>query len=248
MFRGRTAFTTLIVVLGGSGVAAAASQLPDLVESTVSVSQQGRSLRVSDVVRNRGGTTAMASRTGYYLAHIRIGSRSVGLLRPATASRGSKTLRISSSVPQGSWRLLACADAGARIRESNERNNCRSAIGLVEVGDLVPPTFAGLMRATTCIPGPVGGSVRYSPYSLGWVPATDNVTPTSEIIYLIYEASVAGGEDFSRPTYTTSAGATSFATPLLPDNVSHYFVVRAMDGTGNRDTNEVERLGTNLCL
>jgi hypothetical protein len=92
------------------------------------------------------------------------------------------------------------------------------------------------MRATTCIPGPVGGSVRYSPYSLGWIPATDNVTPKNEIIYLVYEASIAGGEDFSRPTYMTSAGATSFTTPLLPDNVSHYFVVRAMDGTGNRDT------------
>jgi hypothetical protein len=248
MFRGRSAVATLIVVLGGGGVAVAASQLPDLVESRVSVSQQGRSLRVSDVVRNRGGTTATASKTGYYLARVRIGTRSVESLRPATASRSSKALRIPSSVPQGSWRLLACADAGARIRESNERNNCRSAIGLVEVGDLVPPTFAGLMRATTCIPGPVGGSVRYSPYSLGWRPATDNVTPTNEIIYLVYEASVAGGEDFSRPTYTTSAGATSFTTPVLPDNVTHYFVVRAMDGTGNPDTNEVERLGTNLCL
>jgi hypothetical protein len=248
MFRGRTAFAALVVILGGSGVAVAASQLPDLVESAISVSQQGRTLRVTDVVTNRGGTTAMASRTGYYLARIRIGTRSVGSLRPTQASRGSKTLRIPSSVPPGSWRLFACADEGVRIHESNERNNCRSAMGLVEVGDLVPPTFPGLIRATTCIPGPVGGSIRYSRYSLGWEPATDNGTPPNEIVYLVYEASAPGGEDFSTPTYTTPPGATSFATPLLPDNVSHYFVVRAMDRAGNHDANEVERLGSNLCL
>jgi hypothetical protein len=248
MFRGRTAFAVLIVVLGGSGVAVAASQLPDLSESAVSVSQQGRTVRVTDVVSNRGGTTAMASRTAYYLARIRIGTRSVGPLRPKTASRGSKALRVPSSVPPGSWRLLACADAGGRIHESNEQNNCRSAMRRVEVGDLVPPTFAGLMRATTCIPGPVGGRIRYSGYVLRWGPATDNVTPPAEIIYLVYEASAPGDEDFSTPAYTTPPGATSFTTPLLPDNVSHYFVVRATDGAGNRDANEVERLGSNLCV
>jgi CARDB len=248
MSKGRTAFAVLIVVMGGSGVAVAASGLPDLVESAVSVSQQGRTVRVTDAVSNRGGSPATASRTGYYLARIRIGTRSVGSLGTATASRGSKAFRIPSSVPPGSWRLFACADAGARIHESNEQNNCRSAKLRVEVGDLVPPTFAGLMRATTCIPGPVGGSVRYSRYSLSWEPATDNVTPPDEISYLVYEASAAGGEDFSTPTYTTPPGATSFTTPLLPDNVLHYFVVRATDTAGNRDANHVERLGSNLCV
>jgi len=121
-------------------------------------------------------------------------------------------------------------------------------MGLVEVGDLVPPTFAGLTRATTCIPGPVGGSIRYSSYLLAWDPATDNLTPPNEIIYLVYEASAVGGEDFSTPTYTTPRGATSFTTPLLPDNVPHYFVVRATDGAGHRDANKVERLGSNLCV
>jgi hypothetical protein len=248
MFRGRTAFAGVIVVLGVSRVAVAASRLPDLSESAVSVSQQGRIVRVTDVVSNRGGTTATASKTGYYLARIRIGTRSIGSLPPKTASRGSTALRIPSSVEPGSWRLLACADAGGRIHESNERNNCRSAMRRVEVGDFVPPTFAGLMRATTCIPGPVGGSVRYSRYSLTWQPATDDVTPPNEIIYLVYESSLPGAEDFSAPAYTTPPGAKAFTTPLLPDNVSHYFVVRAADRADNRDLNEVERLGSNLCV
>jgi hypothetical protein len=94
----------------------------------------------------------------------------------------------------------------------------------------------------------VGGSVRYSSHSLGWKAATDGVTTPNEIIYLVYEAHAAGDEDFSRPTYITPPGATSFATPLLPDNVSHYFAVRAIDKAGNRDANEVELPGTNLCV
>lgn len=248
MSTSRRGCATLIVLLTGSGFAGGASQRPDLVESAVSISQHGTTLQVTDVARNRGETTAAASVTGYYLARVRIGGRSVGRLGPASASRGSKQIRIPGSVPQGSWSLLACADDGARIHESNERNNCRPARRHVLVGDLTPPTFAGLLRATTCIPGPVGGPVRYSRYSLQWDPATDKVTPTSEIVYLVYEASVAGNEDFSTPTFTTPPGATSFATPLLPADVSHYFVVRAIDRAGNHDANKSERLGTNLCV
>ncbi len=244
----RTACAVLLIGLIGGSAVAAAPLRPDLVESAVSVSQHGRTLRVTDIARNRGETAAPASRTGYYLARRQIGSRSVGPLRARTRSRGSKTLTIPLSVPPGSWRLLACADARARIHESDERNNCRAATQPVEVGDDTPPRFAGLIRATTCIPGPVGGTVRYSHYFLQWEPAADNVTPQSEILYEIYDAHASGGEDFSSPTYTTPPGATSFTTPLLPDNVSHYFVVRAMDKAGNRDANKVERLGTNLCL
>lgn len=40
---------------------------------------------------------------------------------------------------------------------------------------------------------------------------------------------------------------TTFVTPLLPDDETYYFVVRARDEAGNRDANDVERLGVNLC-
>jgi hypothetical protein len=46
----------------------------------------------------------------------------------------------------------------------------------------------------------------------------------------------------------TPPGATSFVTPTLPDNGSYYFVVRARDAAGNRDTNTIERAGRNLCV
>jgi hypothetical protein len=186
--------------------------------------------------------------TRYYLGRQRIGVRSIGRLRPGASSRGSKTLRIPSSLPSGSYRLLACADARKRIRESNERNNCRAARQPVEVSDRTPPIFAGLKRATTCIPGPAGGEVRYSHYYLQWDPASDNVTSRGELVYRVYQTNAPGGETLSRPTYTTPAGATAFTTPLLPDDRSYYFLVRVTDRAGNQDSNRVERFGTNLCV
>ncbi len=237
----------MIGLMGGSALAGTPVR-PDLVETVVSLSQHGPSLRVRDTVRNGGAATAPSSATGYYLAHVRIGGRSVGRLRPRASSRGSRTVTIPSTIAPGSYRLLACADDRRRIRESNERNNCRATSSLVQVSDRTPPLFAGLKRATTCIPGPVGGEVRSSHYYLQWDRAGDDVTPQSRIVYDVYQATAPRGESFSQPTYTTSAGATSFTTPLLPDNASYYFVVRARDKAGNRDSNRVEHLGMNLCL
>jgi len=113
--------------------------------------------------------------------------------------------------------------------------------------DNIPPTFAGLKSATTCIPGPIAGG-RTTSYNLSWDPATDNVTPPKRIVYDVYQAETSGGEDFSTPTYTTPAGATSFATPPLPADKYFYFVVRARDQAGNSDANKVERQRQNLCV
>ena len=112
--------------------------------------------------------------------------------------------------------------------------------------DRTPPKFAGLKSATTCVPGPTNG--QSTSYHLGWEPATDNVTPAEKIVYDIYQATSPGGEDFSSATYTTRRGDTSFATPPLPADKLFYFVVRARDRAGNRDSNQVERQGVNLCV
>ena len=113
--------------------------------------------------------------------------------------------------------------------------------------DHTPPTFAGLKSATTCVPGPIGGGTTTS-YNLRWDAGADNVSPSSTIVYLVYQANAPGAEDFSTPTYTTAAGATSFATPPLPADKPVYFVVRARDRAGNIERNTVERQGENLCV
>ena len=112
--------------------------------------------------------------------------------------------------------------------------------------DRTPPTFAGLQSAITCVPGPVGAGLSTS-YRLEWEPATDDVTPSTKIVYDVYQATKPDGEDFTSPTYTVRHGATSFTTPPLPTDTTFYFVVRARDRAGNRDSNEVERQGVNVC-
>jgi len=113
--------------------------------------------------------------------------------------------------------------------------------------DHTPPSFGGLKSAITCIPGPGGGGMTTS-YNLSWDPATDNVSLSKKIVYDVYQANTSGGQDFSTPTYITSPGATSFTTPLLSTDKDFYFVVRARDQAGNRDSNTVERRGYNLCV
>jgi hypothetical protein len=112
--------------------------------------------------------------------------------------------------------------------------------------DRTPPTFAGLKSAIACIPGPVDGET--ATYRLAWDAASDNVTPSGQIAYDIYQATKPGGEDFSAPTYGVRKGATTFTTPPLPADQTFYFVVRARDRAGNRDSNVVERAGTNICV
>jgi hypothetical protein len=113
--------------------------------------------------------------------------------------------------------------------------------------DAVPPTFAGLEAATTCIPGPVGGGERTGSYRLTWAAARDRVTRASRIVYDVYQATSPGDENYAQATYTTRGGALTFVTPPLPSTEAYYFVVRARDAAGNRDRNRRERRGVNLC-
>src|SRR5438105_15551257 len=113
--------------------------------------------------------------------------------------------------------------------------------------DRTPPAFGGLKSATTCIPGPIGPNSA-GRYVLRWQRATDNKTPSAKIVYLIYQATTSGGEDFSTPTYTTGPGVIRFRTPPLPSTQTFYFVVRSRDRAGNVDSNRIERQGQNLCV
>ena len=122
----------------------------------------------------------------------------------------------------------------------------QGGLARVASADRTPPTFAGLKSATTCIAGPVAG--QSASYHLMWDAAKDDVTPQKKIVYDVYQATSPGGEDFSSATYTSRRGATTFTTPPLPAAQNVYFVVRARDRAGNRDSNKVEHQGVNVCV
>jgi chitodextrinase len=98
-----------------------------------------------------------------------------------------------------------------------------------------PPTFGGLESASALSSTEVG---------LQWSDATDDVTPSSEIVYLIYMALVSGGQDFNTSTATTAPGATDYTVSGLSPETMYCYVVRARDKAGNTDSNTIERCAT----
>jgi subtilase family serine protease len=125
--------------------------MPDLVTPAVAAAPSalapGGKLTVTDTVRNDGNVGAGASTTRYYLSAdgtfdggdvLLTGSRPVGTLAPGAVSSGNKTVTLPLSLADGSYHVIACADAALKVEELSESNNCTSG-PIVVVGwpDLV---------------------------------------------------------------------------------------------------------------
>ena len=109
------------------------------------------------------------------------------------------------------------------------------------------PTFGGLISATTCPALTPQVLPRPNSYTLVWMAATDPVTPSSQIVYDIFVATMPGAENYAQPSYTTAPGATSYVTQGLARTGPLYFVVRARNAAGHEDNNTVEREGIIQC-
>jgi hypothetical protein len=147
----------LLALLAGAAVAGAKPRA-DLKVTSVSVTPPaegvapGDSLDVRDKTVNAGKRRARASSTRFYLSSDAAlggsdvslsGDRPVPRLKPRRASAGAAGPRLApdSSLAPGSYRLLACADGAARVKEKREGNNCRAASVVVSVvaPDVIPP-------------------------------------------------------------------------------------------------------------
>jgi hypothetical protein len=112
--------------------------------------------------------------------------------------------------------------------------------------DRTAPSFAGLQHAFACTPGAQRPG-QTTPFTLSWQAASDDVTPSSQIVYDVYMATTPGGEGFSTPTWTTPPGVVGYRTPGLASHGTFYFVVRARDGAGNQAHNTIEQHGVDPC-
>ncbi len=124
---------------------------------------------------------------------------------------------------------FVCRAADASGNEESNKTE-RSAKTL---DDATPPTFKGLSKIS--LP-------TVSTMDLEWEAATDDKTAQAEIVYEVFEATAAGAQDFTKPALAVSTpGATKLTVSNLKSATTYYFVVRARDKAGNRDTNTVER-------
>ncbi len=112
----------------------------------------------------------------------------------------------------------------------------------------VGPTFAGLVSAVSRCP-PIQPQIIpvLTHVYLTWTAATDPNTSSSKIVYDIYYSRTSGGENYSKPTWTTAPGVTHF-TGVLDNFESAFFVVRARDTAGREDHNTVQRMANSLCI
>jgi hypothetical protein len=113
-------------------------------------------------------------------------------------------------------------------------------------GQSAGPTFAGLESVTTCRLLTPGIVPQQQPYTLTWRAASDPATSSAQMVYEVFYSSTSGGEDYSKPKWTTPAGVTT-STAALTGFGPFYFVVRARDKAGREDHNTVEHIAVNVC-
>lgn len=91
---------------------------------------RGKSFSASDTTENQGPNNAGGSVTAYYLSanvtldagDLMLGQRSVPALIAGAGSSGSTSLTVTGSVSAGKYYLLAVADDGTVVPETNENN------------------------------------------------------------------------------------------------------------------------------
>jgi hypothetical protein len=124
----------------------------------------------------------------------------------------------------GTTYYLVCR---ARDLSGNEDQNIFARVASTAV-DGVPPTFAGVTGVR---------NVTASSAELYWnTPATDDQTPSSQIVYVVYQAATSGGEifgDAGAPVAFSMPGASSITISNLTPATTYYWVVLAMDRAGN---------------
>lgn len=129
--------------------------------------------------------------------------------------------------------VVRARDVGGNTDNNTVEVNARP-LGAV---DKSAPAFSGVTTATGTSPSTLVAT---------WAPASDDVTPSSAIVYEVYVSDTSGAHNFNTPRFVTPPGATSVTMTGLPPGAARYFVVHARDQAGNVAVNRKEARGATL--
>jgi hypothetical protein len=148
----------------------------------------------------------------------------------ASACGSSDNLTCGSGTQKHGTQCIVAASTGGSGGDSSSGGT--SDTGGTDAGALVPgPVFAGVITAAPATDVAV---------QVTWAPATDALTDSKDILYNVYVATTAGGENFGTPTLVSPPGVSSVLVGGLTPDTLYYFVVRAQDSAGLMDMNSVE--------
>ena len=214
---------------------------PDLAVSTVagpSTAAAGGAMVVSDTTINRGGDTAPASMTGFYLSanavfdasDVFLGSRSVPSLAAGASSSASTSVTLPANIAAGAYYLVAVADYANTVVESSETNNSRVAPPQIKVGP-------DLTVATVTVPSTAGagGSLVASDTTsnTGASPAGPSITAFYLSSNLTLDASDIAIGSRSVPALAAGASSSASTSLTLPASLptgTYYVIANADDG------------------
>ncbi|HEY8090295.1 MAG TPA: fibronectin type III domain-containing protein [Polyangiaceae bacterium] len=154
----------------------------------------------------------------------------VSFTKPVLTVKGASFAEVTGLSQNTTWHFVV----RARDYAGNEDQNLVDCLTTTSA-DPTPPTFAGVTGAT------VQSDARTATFT--WAPATDPVTPQDKLVYDVFQGLAPGAEDFTTPIATSAAGATSILVTDLTPDATLYWVIRARDQAGNRDSNTVEESG-----
>lgn len=209
---------------------------PDIIKPTFGGIVSATAVSSTEINLSWGSATddRTASSNIVYLIYMSTTSGGENLASPTASITGGTSKTITGLTPGTTYYFVVRARDEAGNIDTNTVEKFTTTLALP---DTTPPTFGGLGSAT---------AVSSTEISLSWNPATDNATPSSNIVYLIYMSTISGGENFAMPSFITSPGVISFSVTGLSPGTTYYFVVRARDASGNIDTNSVEWSATTL--
>lgn len=198
----------------------------------------GTSITVNDVTKNQGAGPSETSVTAFYLSlntiidatDIALGTRNIGVLPPGGTDSAPSTFTVPSNTAVGNYYLLAKADAGATVSESNENNN-------VKMGSVIP-IGPDLVVTVLTVPATAaaGGSISVGDTTKNQGGGGASASATS--FYLSANVLLDGTDTLltSRSVSALNPGAVESATTTvaIPGSTAAgtYYIVAKADGPG----------------
>jgi hypothetical protein len=245
---------TYRLTVSGAGCTNAQPNLRVTVLDGKGVAGAGLSYKATDTTKNVGAAAASASATTFYISNDKVldpgdtllvptAGRSVPLLAPDASSKGSTMVTIPVGTTTGKWFLIAKADGGAVVAESNENDNTKA--NSIFVGpDL---RVVALNAAANASPGETI-SVSDTTKNVGG--ATTTVATTTRLYLSINKkwdpSDVPLGPGRSVPILAAGATNMQSTNVVIPNDTTlgSFFILARADDAGvqveSRETNNVK--------